>query len=574
MQFDIRKNGNGKLHLFGYDAANPGKARGQSGGLAKNSSTRSARMQNDRVKLMWEARDLERNMPIIRGCLDRMEKYVCGQIQYKANTGDTDTNIAYQEYFNEWAESKADVTGRFDFRMLVALAYRSMKRDGDFGFVEVFDEGDYQLQAIESDRIGDPTKPSLQSNPLFISGITINDKGKPLDYELFKRDQYGKYTKEANIESKNFIHIFKPSRVDEYRGVSWFAPVIGQARDLYETFQFERGAAKWAASITGVVRSDKPNALKGAAHVFDGLNTDGSKSFTAEANKILALQSGESVDVFSAPNRPSGAFMALIEATVSDIAMGLDLPIGFFDMRKFGGATARLEIQQLQRSINLDRRILEYKVLNRVKNMVLSIGISKGEIPPSQYWRSGKWNYGASMTADIGYQTNADLALLSAGIRTKTDIIAEYTGEEFENVIETSTGEVNFIRKTCAEQEVPIEIAFPQMANASPMFADMESAKNPPPPPDPSISGIGEKAVSQIAELLEKVATGIMPREAAIEQLMTLYKVDRRTAELIAPEAQPQPQPEPVQDVQPQNNNQKQPVKQPETTSKTTRNNL
>ena len=58
-----------RLTLFGYDAANPDGARGYNGGIGKNGSSETPRMAMDRLKMMWEARDLERNMPIIRCAL-------------------------------------------------------------------------------------------------------------------------------------------------------------------------------------------------------------------------------------------------------------------------------------------------------------------------------------------------------------------------------------------------------------------------------------------------------------------------------------------------------------------------
>ena len=168
-----------KLTMFGYDAANPETRRGSSGGMAKNAGSESSKMATDRLNVMWDCRDLERNMPVIRCVLDRISQYVCGTIHYQAATGIPELDAAYEQYFNRWAKEYADITGRHTFRTLVELAFRSMLRDGDFGFNVVRTNGQLQLQCIESDRIGDPSKVSIMADNV-IQGIQIDDLGAPV----------------------------------------------------------------------------------------------------------------------------------------------------------------------------------------------------------------------------------------------------------------------------------------------------------------------------------------------------------------------------------------------------------
>ncbi len=111
-----------KLTLFGYDAAHPGTLRGNSGGMGKNAGSETSKMAMDRLALMWDARDLERNMPVIRCVLDRTSQYVCGTVQYQAQTGDEQVDSVYESYWQNWCNNVADITGRHNFRMLVELA--------------------------------------------------------------------------------------------------------------------------------------------------------------------------------------------------------------------------------------------------------------------------------------------------------------------------------------------------------------------------------------------------------------------------------------------------------------------
>ena len=241
-----------RLTYFGYDAANPDGKRGTSGGMAKNASSENGRMAQDRLKLMWDSRDLERNMPVIRCVLDRVAQYVCGQILYQAQTDVPEIDAQYDEYFRNWSETMADITGRYNLRMLVELALRSMLRDGDFGFNMVGKDDTIRLQCIEADRIGDPAKAGAMNDPFMCQGIRIDEFGAPIGYDIYKREKNSaRYVFEETVSPDQFIFLSKPLRTDEYRGVSWLAPVLAPARDLYEVFSFERGAAKWAASIAG-----------------------------------------------------------------------------------------------------------------------------------------------------------------------------------------------------------------------------------------------------------------------------------------------------------------------------------
>ena len=533
-----------RLRWFGYDAANPGTLRGGSGGAAKNGSPESARNSRDRVKLMWDARDLESNMPIIRCVLDRMAQQVCSRIRFHARVGTKEENSLFESVWLEWAEERADVSRRYDFRTLVELAFRAALRDGDAG-ANFVDPGDgFAMQLIEADRIGDPAKAANTTDESYISGIQIDvATGRPIEYDLFRRTRNNQYLPDIKVPADRFIHLTIPTRYDEYRTVSWLCAILGQARDLYEAFAYERGAAKWAASIAGIIRTPAPLG-GGNPSIWDGTQTtNGTKTLEAQANKLLALQAGQDVTVFQGPARPSGSFQALIELTLQDIARGLNVPYGFFDMARLGGATSRLEAQQLQRTIARFQHHLTVKLLNPTKNRVFAEAIAAGKLPALPFWKQGRWSFGSSITADAGYAVDSDLALLRNGLKSGSAICAEYTGDDLEDVTEELANEgINF-RNVASQTGVPIELIAPdRYINPTQTFADAATALEPPPPPD--VSTLGENAVKHINEVQTQVSTGQLPPDKAIAALVALYGFDQATAALLIP-AKPLPQPKP-----------------------------
>lgn len=68
----------------------------------------------------------------------------------------------------------------------------------------------------------------------------------------------------ADVTPERFIHLFRPTRVDRYHGVSILKPVMPHARDLYELFGYEKIAAKFAASFAGFIQTSDPYSPDGA----------------------------------------------------------------------------------------------------------------------------------------------------------------------------------------------------------------------------------------------------------------------------------------------------------------------
>jgi lambda family phage portal protein len=528
-----------KLTLFGYDAAHPGIARGGSGGMGKNAGSETSKMAMDRLSVMWDARDLERNMPVIRCVLDRTSQYVCGVIQYQAQTGDDQADSAYESYWQNWCETVADVTGRHNFRMLVELAFRSMLRDGDFGFYLVRNGPLLQLQCIESDRIGDPNKVSNQLDDALVQGIQLNPLGQPVGYDIYNRERKSnRYSYDKTAPADQFLFLSKPLRTDEYRGVSWLAPVIAQARDLYEMFSFERGAAKWAASIAGVIRvTDTLSRNSTSAQAaWDGQTAAGENTMNVTPNRLLRLKPNEDVTPFNTGNRPSGAFAAYIDAALRDIDMGLNVPFGFFNMAQFGGATVRLEAMQLQRTFARYQEILESKVLTKIKNAVLNNAIALGELPATQNWTAGRWQFGPHLTADTGYDTDANVVLLQNGLKSAASIAGE-EGYDYEDLVNQLIKEATILRDRCGAAGIPVEmVAMGRFPAATQQLAAVNDAATP--KPAPTIDEMGDGGVKSLVDILEKAAQGVIPREEAVALLVSVYQFEPAAAAAIVPDKQ------------------------------------
>ncbi len=527
-----------RLTEFHYTAAQPSPHR-KLATAAQHQNPSSYANDRDRQNLMYQARDAAENSPIVSGILDKLALYTTQRLAFQSRTGNPKIDQKYEDYFHGWAHQSADATGRFTFRKLVELAFVAMLRDGDCGLVlSSDDENTPQLSIIEADRIGDANKGGSMPRTDSISGVKLDENGRPVSYEVWKRSLTNQYQKDRDFSADQFIMLMQSDRADSYRGISYFHSVLSHVKDLQDLLAFEKSASKYASSYAGFVRSSNPYSNTGAGAFATKPTATTPGTMEAVAGKVVRL--GESEDITFAPgtNRPSGGFMNLVSVIQAEIASGLGLPIGFVtDFSKFGGVSARIESQQVMRSIHRWQAMLEDTVLNRVKNLVISSGISKGESPPSRGWNKGAWQYASWLTADLGHEVNADLNLLRAGIKTRRQIV-ESQGGDFRETTEQLANEVVQMRDVSASTGVPIDLYIPDMVNATSMLAATETE-----PTEPTLGEkLGDKGVSNVIDLLEAVGNGIIDRESAIQMLVQTHDIPLQKAEKIVPKLDANPE--------------------------------
>jgi lambda family phage portal protein len=513
--------------------------RGGSGGRTRQASSESSRKQRQRIDRIWEARDMEEKFCFVRGVLEKLTQYTCGAINYQSRTGDSDIDQEYQDYFHDWC-GRADLTGRFRLLELIQLGFRGTVRDGEYGWIVVPDGDEIRLQAIEADRIGGPDKVKTEESN--INGIVIDEYGRVVSYEIYRRSLLSQYTKEMDVPAEGFLHLFRPTRADQYHGDSWLSPALPHARDIHELFGFEKVAMKFAAAFAGFIRR-KDTGMAGSGldwmtKAGGASGTGGPNSFEVQAGMIKRLQEGEEITFPGSTGRPSGNLMQFVEILIREMALGLNLPFGFvYNMALLGGVTARIEVMQAMRTINQYQQLLVDKVLNKVRDLVLERAIAMGRVTPHPLWRQGTWNFGARLTGDTGNYVQEQMMLLQNGIITRGKVIEEIDGSSNLEVARTLAREVKELQEVAADSAVPIELFVPSMPQATQMLAAINTPPEmPPPQPKGYVGKVGEKTAAQVIEVLTSYAEGKLERESAIQSLVYVYGVPRAKAEALVPE--------------------------------------
>jgi len=515
--------------------AGAGRPRGRAATGYEQGSSENWMKQRKRIDAIWEGRAMEDNFCIISGVLERLAMYAVGHLEYQAQTGNSKADAEINDFFHDWC-GRCDSSGRFRLRQLAEMGLRAMWREGEHGWIEEMDGDELRLKPIEADRIGNPRHFSQEEDN--IGGIKIDrESGKVIHYEIWRRSRTSQYTKEGDVEPENFIHLFRPTRPDQYHGVSLLAPVLPHARDLYELFGFEKIAAKFAASWSGFVKTKDPYG-KGSLG-WDKDSDKASPTFAARPGAVARIDGAEDIIFPPGVSRPSGAFMALVDAIIREIAIGLNMPYGFiYNMAAFGGVTARLELQQAQRVFRRYQEMLVQTLLERVKRKVLMFGVASGKLRAWRNYQAGSWQFGAAITGDIGHQVQADSTLIQYGAKTRTSWAAELGGS-FASNVDTAASEIEHMIAVSKAKNIPLELLLQSLPNPTEMLANLAKAKSgddlPPPPPAGLVGTAGDKAAKGVVDLLSSVGRGEIDRDSARTTLITVYGMDPADALAVLP---------------------------------------
>ena len=515
-----------KLTKFEYDATLYNRQRRVPSQLTGAEGFRS---NYDRVEMMKRARDLDQNFGLVRSLLLKFATHVAANISYQARTPDQNVNSDVEAYWNSWWD-KCDLSGRHTGSILMQIATMSMLRDGDFFFILVRDqEGNLRLQGVEADRIGDPFRTYTSLN--LIGGIHINQEtGAPDGYDVYLRTFGNAYMFQATIPANQVFHLYDPLRIDQYRGVTAFCTAINDATDIYEIMQMEKMAAKIASSQGGIIKRTNNNASD-LANLTNDLDSNNQtiKIETIEPGRITYLEPGEDIQFPDSPNRPGNGFQEFHKILLRNICMGVGIPYSFaVDPSSMSGPTARLEMQQASRTFKRHQKLLEDKVLRPVKNIVIADAVSRGLIKNNLGTKTTKgiFNFGASVSIDLGRESASSIAEFKAGLTTASQIYSE-RGLDFESSIQQRARETKMIDDLAKKYGVSassISDTITALVQASAPQDQTQDGEQPAQEPtyvaDQALNGA---QVASLIQVINAVASGAISKEGSVSIITAAF---------------------------------------------------
>lgn len=466
----------------------------------------------DLPMLRARSRDQMRNAPIALGALNTTVSHVVGTgLTYtpaidgdflglddeQAEEWKSDT----QRRFGTWASSTdCDLARQLDFYGLQELGFRAFLESGDaFALTpRVARSGGaptLALQLIEADRVCNPNR--CADTATLIDGIEINPAtGEAIAAQVARQHPGGINTagnawdrvaiRGSSTGRRNLLHIFKPLRPGQVRGVPWIAPILEPLKQIGRWSDAELNAAVISGLMATFIKMD-PEAFDS---LYDedakGVIVDKASQWSGEmdSGKAVNLLPGESIES-PTPGRPNPAFDPFWVAMVRQMGMALEMPFEVLVMHfQSSYSAARAALLMAYKAFRAKRDLLAKTLCQPVFELWLSDEVAAGRINCPGFfadpviraaWCAAIWTGDGPGSIDPVKEITAAKMRVDLGISTKQAESIAYDGVDWDQKHEQRVKEIN------AEKADGIYIP-PAGSPAAPVDAPEEDQPAPPLP--------------------------------------------------------------------------------------------
>ena len=450
----------------------------------------------DLPMLRARSRDQMRNAPVALGALNTATSHVVGTglsytpaipadflglTERQAEAWQSDT----KRRFEAWAVSvDCDVARQLNFYGIQELAFRAMLESGD-SFVltpQIARDGGaarLALQLLEADRVCNPNR-RVDTDTL-IDGVEIApDTGEAAAYHVARKHPGDSLSgnhwdrveaRGAGTGRRNVLHLFKPLRPGQVRGVPWIAPILEPLKQLNRYTDAELNAAVISGLFSVFVKMD--------AEAFDTLFDEDAQgalvdkasgwSGEMESGKVINLLPGESVESTN-PGRPNAQFDPFWTAIVRQIGMALELPFEVLTMHfQSSYSAARAALLMAWKAFRSRRDFLSTYLCQPVFELWLTEEIAHGRIQAPGFfsnaivraaWCAAVWTGDGPGSIDPVKEVAAAEKRVALGISTKDAESILHDGVDWQRKHLQRVKEIN------AEKAAGIYVAPPGAAPA------------------------------------------------------------------------------------------------------------
>lgn len=292
-------------------------------------------------------------------------------------------NKEIEAEFEIWANSKdASITGLHNFYTGQQLIFSSSKTSGDIICPLYLDDPSllqpYGLRfgMVEADRVNTPMSSSItpmlsygvnsdNGNKIY-DGVEVDERGRVIAYWI-QNTFPGEYAMKANdwirVEAKgdetllpNLLHVMDSERPDQYRGVTFLAPVIEPILQLNRYMNSEIMAALVESYFTVFITS---NASGSKPSFRSPLPSGSEESEKSEAELgpglINYMEPGEDIKAVD-PKRPNSAFGPFVEFITKMSAAAVEMPAEVL-LKSFNSnySASRAALQEFWKVVRMHR---------------------------------------------------------------------------------------------------------------------------------------------------------------------------------------------------------------------------
>jgi lambda family phage portal protein len=440
------------------------------------------------------SREQHANAPIARGAIQTVAANVVGtglqltaQVDRDAVAGvgvsDEQADALERALEREWdlftTGHTADAHRRLTWPQIEELAFISHLVNGDVfaAFVAAPDRGAFDLavQLIEADAVSNPQRAA--NSETLSDGIEYGPGGVPARIHVAEIPRaHGNVRRwvpmpvRAADGTPRVLHLMRPDRIGQSRGVPYLAPVLGALKELETYTEAELRAAVLNAciAIMGQTEDGSSPLATEAAGGHQGSDPAGLRRADIEFEPGMVLEGflpGESLKSFGS-DRPATGFDPFVQAILRQIGVGLELPfevlIKHFTASYSAARAALLEAWKFYRG----RRAWLADALHRpVYAAVIENAVLRGRLVLPGFredpllrlaWLGSAWTGPSPGQINPEVEVKAAVERINATLSTHAREAAELTGEHWESTA----------RQLAKERQIRAQLGLPDQPRA------------------------------------------------------------------------------------------------------------
>lgn len=426
-----------------YDGALSGPRRQ---GFGARGTSANAEIGPALRSLRDRARSMVRNTPHGHAIVDVMVRHVVGSgITPVWNTGSDRADKQVGLLFEEWT-NRSDAAGELHFFAQQALLVRAMVEGGEglLRFVDVRYAEDQRtplrLQLLEGDHIDTARDGQDVEGRRTRLGVALGPWDRRLGYWLHEThpgEGLASWSAEGYgsrfVSRDEIVHVYRPLRIGQLRGVTWLAPVLLSAKDLAELMQNTIVKSGVEAAFAGFIVD------KGGGPVNMGQAVDAASGDTTMMPEPGTLMRLRGQDIKFAEPKTSTQFESVSVATLQGMAAGTghtydqitgDLRQANYSSLRAGKIEHRRLVEQVQWHDIIPR-------LDRVLDRFVDRCLLAGTLRPRNGGYRRDWVPPAVEPIDPKKDLDADIAAARAGRMTPQEFISMW-GRDWRKVIADS----------------------------------------------------------------------------------------------------------------------------------------
>ena len=300
-------------------------------------------------------------------------------------------------------------------------------------------------EIVDSDRLSTP--PEESNNPLCRFGVLRDEYGQITHYYIQRTHPYDnkefKFSWDK-VPANRVIHVFEKWFAGQSRGLPWFTRALHRMLDAKDLDEAGIIAAQVEACYVAFINVPNPGLdANGVANQLADTTELGKRLRDMEPGMISVNTDGATVD-FGSPSKGNSSVPALQQMNYHRIAAALNMSYEMLS-KDWGGisfAGGRLILAGVKKDVRGRQKRLMESWLTPIWNRMVfeAVLLGKCDIPISKYndrpaifqrhrWMPPAWEY----CVNPGEEIKAWKMAMDENVITKSQVTAEYSGEDFED---------------------------------------------------------------------------------------------------------------------------------------------